>query len=161
MPTPLGACAYQGRELSLARMHHENSRETAAAVLLERALPDLEAFAGVPPYLRARAARRAAVRHLADAARLSPLEQGALVRAASCDGDVQVRALAVAALGRLAPASVAIPVLIACTADGDAGVRDEARKELARLESSETRVVELVRPVVAPADQRLPRFIGH
>jgi hypothetical protein len=144
-------------------MHHENSRENAAAVLLERALPDLEAFAGVPPYLRARAARRAAVQLLADAVRLTALEQGALVRAASCDADVQVRSLALGVLGRLAPASLAVPVLVACSADREEAVRSAARQELSRLESSETRVVELVRPARAqqPEPQRLPRFIGH
>src|SRR5690348_6236706 len=127
-------------------MAHETTRETAAAILLGRALPELAAFAEVPPFLRARAARRAAVEVLAEGQRLTALEQGALVHAASADADAQVRASAVLALGRLAPPGLAIPALVACTADREASVRSAAQAELARLESSEARVVELVRP---------------
>jgi hypothetical protein len=141
-------------------MAHETTRETAAAILLGRALPELAAFAHVPPFLRARAARRAAVQVLAEAQRLTVLEQGALVHAASADADVQVRAAAITALGRLAPPSLAVPVLVACTADREESVRSAAQAELARLESTEARIVELVRPTPA-AEPRVPRFIAH
>jgi len=142
-------------------MPEETTRETAAALLLGRVLPDLESFAQVPPFLRARAARRAAVQLLGDGQRLTALEQGALLHAASADADAQVRASAALALGRLAPASLAVPLLIACTADREESVRSAARAELARLESTEQRVVELVRPAASPAEPRLPRFIAH
>src|SRR5262245_29464709 len=118
-------------------MPQENTRETAAAILLGRVLPELDSFADVPPFLRARAARRAAVQLLAERqSRRSALEQGALVHAAAADADAQVRASAVSALGRLAPASLAVPVLVACTADRDESVRAAASAELTRLESA-------------------------
>jgi hypothetical protein len=142
-------------------MAHETTRETAAAILLGRALPELASFAEVPPFLRARAARRAAVQLLAEGQRLTVLEQGALVHAASADADAQVRATAVTALGCLAPPSLAVPVLVACTADRDESVRAAAQAELARLESAEARVVELVRPATSAAEPRVPRFIAH
>jgi HEAT repeat protein len=139
----------------------ETTRETAAAMLLGRVLPELASFAGVPPFLRARAARRAAVQVLAEGQRLTALEQGALVHAASADADVQVRASAVTALGCLAPPSLAIPVLVACTADREESVRSAAQAELTRLQSSEARVVELVPPAAKISEPRVPRFIAH
>jgi HEAT repeat protein len=158
-------------------MQADFSRNQAADILLGRLQPDRERFSEIPAFLRARTARREAVRLLAEVDRPSALELGALMHAATIDSDVQVRVLAVAALGRCAPPAVAAPVLIACSTDREPVVRDAAEEALLQLEYGEARI-SLVRtqsepggpdrsrahssPVADPQKPtKEPAFIGH
>jgi hypothetical protein len=139
------------------------SREQAADLLLGRATLASDAFASTPPFLRRRVAGRAAVQVLAAAPRLSALELGALVHAATGDSDPHVRASAVEGLAQAAAPGLAAPLLVACTADADARVRSAAQEALAKLEKDGARAVPLRRAVSAaePVVAKVPAFIGH
>jgi HEAT repeat protein len=139
------------------------SREQAADLLLGRATLGPEAFAGTPPFLRRRVAGRAAVQVLAESARLSAFELGALVHAATGDSDPHVRASAVQGLVQAAAPALAAPLLIACSADADERVRAAAQAALEQLEKDGGRVVPLLRALSAaePAQAKVPAFIGH
>jgi hypothetical protein len=145
-------------------MQVDFSRDQAAELLLGRSTLSPDAFAATPPFLRRRAAHRAAVQVLAEASRLSAFELGALAHAATGDSDPHVRASAVQVLVQAAGPALAGPLLIACSADSDAQVRAAAQQALARLDRDGARVVPLRgvgsvdQPAAAP---KLPAFIAH
>ena len=141
-------------------MHVELAREQAADLLLGRDRFDT-ILEGVPPYLRARVARRAAVRCLGEQTRPTSLELGALIHAATRDSDGQVRAAAVEVLARLLPPGLSAPLLLACSADHDDRVREAAQSALAKLPSEEAQLVSLPRPAAPARPLKMPGFSGH
>jgi HEAT repeat protein len=139
------------------------SREQAADLLLGRATLAPEAFSSTPVVMRRRTAFRAAVQVLAESTRLSAMELGALLHAATTDSDPHVRASAVMGLAQAAAPALAAPLLIASSADLDARVREAAQQGLEQLEKDGARVVPLLRAVntAEPAVAKEPAFIGH